>query len=151
MQKYWEKTWHLFGLCWLILTILATIFNVIEGIKAMLSGSTITGYYWASVISSVAFLLGFILLTIHYIPIWIKEKKKGKVIVGEQYVGIKDEVIGGVGKEVFNRLQTMDAEKTKGLFDGMSKLSPEQIVALFYGRVGEKQEYKKVKGKRKST
>jgi hypothetical protein len=117
----------------------------------MLSGSTITGYYWASVISSVAFLLGFILLTIHYIPIWIKEKKKGKVIVGEQYVGIKDEVIGGVGKEVFNRLQTMDAEKTKGLFDGMSKLSPEQIVALFYGRVGEKQEYKKVKGKRKST
>ena len=125
------------GLCWLILTILATIFNVIEGIKALLGGGTMTGYYWAGVISSVAFLLGFILLTIHYIPIWLKERKKVKVITEEQHASIKDEVNGGARKEILNKIQTMNAKKIGVLFDGISKLSPGQIAALFGGKMKE--------------
>jgi hypothetical protein len=50
----------------------------------MASGGAMNIYYYSWIISVVAFVIGFILITIFGLPKWLKEEKNKKVITEEQ-------------------------------------------------------------------
>lgn len=78
----------------------------------------------------------FLAIACTYGIIWALDER-----VKVKYNSQKESRKTAVGQnEVFNGIQAMDTEKMRLLFDGTSKLNPEQILALFWGKKGEQKD-----------
>jgi len=154
-QGYWQMVWWVFkrSVDWAIKCV--GVFGIAIGAVTAYehffsSGESIipisiiglTIWQLGAVILFFGFLASFIALTIDYFM-----NKRGKGITFKKDI----KTITEHRNEIINGIQVMNIKKVEVLFESVNKLSPEQIAALFYGKVGEKQEHKKGKVNRKST
>ena len=129
---------HIFETLGLISAALIVLSLYVFGVPMLSTFDTI-----GHIIATFGLLLGVgILLSLAIITISSNKKleKEGTKITDGQI------------NKVFNSIQAMDVEKIRSLFDGVSKLNPEQIIALFWRneRENQKEEENKMrKGKRR--
>ena len=83
--------------------------------------------FWAITVALIAWLIS-------YIYRWVYQKVTGKKL------DIASSEVGNKSTDYMSSITNMNPEHTDHFFEGASKLNPEQILALFWGKKGEQKD-----------